>query len=121
MKLSARIFVAALALMLFGCSNSPIVPGANFESSVTVTAQQLKEAADGQEHFMYIVTDEKYHYFRDEEGYYKLSSSVSIPSSMVLKMEVLNARGVKPGFRGISVQFDGDKIVHRRRERNKTK
>ncbi len=65
---------------------------------------------------MYIASDEKHHYFRDDEGYYKLSASVPIPSTMLRRMEELTARREKPGHSGIPVQFDGDKVVHRKRD-----
>lgn len=112
-----QFLVLTAGLILGGCNTIAKDPGEHFESSAVVTAGQLKEAADGERLFMYIASDEKYHYFRDDEGYYKLSLSVPIPSSMVRKMEELIARGEVPGQRGTPVQFDGEKVVYLKHDR----
>ncbi len=68
----------ALVTASIGCKRS-ISPGLDIEHATQVTFDQLKEVTQGQSFFGYTGSDDDFHYFKVQNGFYRLSSEFEMP------------------------------------------
>ena len=95
-----------------GCKTN-ISPSPDVEHATLVTFSQLKEATQEEAFFDWVGCDRKFHYFKTQNGYYRLSTSFDIPSlhgSSSVTIEGFIENEFKPGSRGRSVCIDGESI-----------
>ncbi len=96
--------LAILATAL-GCDQG-VSGGKDIEHATQVTFAELKEATDGHRFFLWIGSDEDFHYFRTEQGrFYRLTSEFEMPA-----FQKIIEKELAPGEIEWFATIDGDEI-----------
>lgn len=88
-----------------GCSRD-ISPGLDVENATKVTIEELRDATQNASYFQWTGSDDKFHYFRTKEGYYRITAEHELPHYFD---KINKARS--PGEFGIPVGIKDGKIV----------
>ena len=89
-----------------GC-NPNISPGPDVQHATEVTFEQLKSVVEGTPLFYWTGSDDKYHYFKMDDGFYRLSTDFKMPN-----FERMMMRKLEPGSFLIDVEVvDGERIL----------
>lgn len=107
-KVFAICFCVLIVLLAgtIGCSRD-ISPGLDVENATKVTIDELRDATQNASYFQWTGSDDKFHYFRTKEGYYRMTIEHELPH----RWDEIN-RGKTIGNFGVPVVVKDGKIIH---------
>lgn len=103
MKVSTVVLFLSL-IVCFGCKPD-LTPGTDWKNARAVSFEQFKQVTNG-ETFMWVGSDDNYHYFKTNKGYYSLPASFKMPT-----LQRIIDRKQEPGALGVNVTIlNGESI-----------